>query len=493
MKPGGQVRFIFTVVVRQPPVDPASWQADGIELAAETATPAPPDRNAAPAAERAPATPTASPESAGTAPPEPGDRALPSHFVRVDLSRLDELMRIAGEMVIQRSRLQQHAGLLGPAGAPLREVDVALGRSLRDLRAAIIRVRLVPVHETFSRLPFVVRDLARDSGKKVRVELEGQDTEVDKYIVERMKEPLLHLVRNAISHGIESPAARRAAGKPEEATVLLRASASGDSVRIDVRDDGRGIDARQIAAGARAAGLEVPSPLTSADVLRLICTPGFSTREQADRVAGRGVGMAVVDTAVRDLAGTLALTTEPGQFTQFTLRLPLTLSIVEAMIVSAGAQTCAVPRAALEEIVSVPAADLRTIHQAEVCPYRGTLLPLVRLRTFFGTEPGGQPELPILVVATETGVTGLVVDRVHGQREVVVRPIRDPLVRVPGVTGATELGDGRPVLILDAPALTARAGALRRQFTTGAAAEPAIAGRPASASPVSSPLPAPAP
>ena len=433
VKAGGAITFEFVVALREPPADQAKWDADGLVFR--------------PAASAAP-----SPAPA----PETGLFITPSHIVRVDLSRLDELMRITGELVIHRSRLDERINQDARNASGLREVNAALGRSLRDLRTAITRVRLVPIAEIFTRMPFVVRDLARESGKEVQLVLEGQHTEIDKYLVERLKEPLLHLVRNALSHGIETSAERVAAGKPAQAKILLRAEAAGETALIRVRDDGRGIEAAAVARRAADLGLAVPVQLDSEELLNVLCQPGFSTRTEADRGAGRGVGMTVVRNTLRELGGAFTLETMPGRGTEFTLRLPLTLSIVEMLIAAVGAQNCAVPQGSVAEIVQISDADVRTIKETEVVPYRGGLLPLVRLRNVFGGGAVARPQLPVLVIHSERGRAGLVVDRVHAQREVVVRPLRDPLLQVPGITGATELGDGRPVLILDAVALTQR-------------------------------------
>jgi two-component system chemotaxis sensor kinase CheA len=449
--PGGVMTFEFALALRAVVTDLAAWAADGIALTARE-EPGSVDDPVLPEREGRtgdhPSVDETAPASMFIA---------PSHIVRVDLGRLDELMRIAGEMVIHRSRLEERIARLTGDRTALQEVNLAFVRSLRELRTAITRVRLVPMAEIFTRLPFVTRDLSRETGKKLRLVLEGQETEVDKYLVERLKEPLLHLVRNAVSHGVESPVERQASAKPEEATLLLRAAATGDSVVIQIRDDGRGIDLTRVAQRAKALGLVVPEPLDGTALLNLLCAPGFSTREQADRAAGRGVGMAVVANTVRELGGSLSLDTSPGQWTQFTLRLPLTLSIAGTFIVSAGAQTCAVPQGFVEEIFRIATADVRRINQAEVVSYRSGVLPLVQLRSIFGAAPTESAHVTVLVVSSERGTAGLVVDRVHGQREVVVRPMRDPLIHVRGISGATELGDGKPVLILDAVTLTSGA------------------------------------
>jgi two-component system chemotaxis sensor kinase CheA len=420
------MRFTFRVALASAPSDTAAWSADGVEWQLIRAA----------------------------VPVEGGEHAAlsiaPSHIVRVDLGRLDELMRIAGDLVILHSRLQQRID----GNDALKETGVALGRSLRDLRHALKRVRMVPLSEIFSRLPFVVRDLAGESGRQVDLAIEGQETEIDKYLVERLKEPLLHLVRNAISHGVEPPAERIAAGKPERATIRLRATPAGETVRIEISDDGRGVDSDVVTARARESGLVVPDRVDETALLALLCAPGFSTSAQVDRVAGRGVGMTVVADTVRELGGTLTLTSERGKGTTFTLRLPLTLSVTSTIIVQAGAQTCAVPQTFVEGIVQIPATALRFVNGVEVASYRDGLLPLVRLHEIFKLAPPSAVLFPVLVIATERGAAGLLVERVVGQREVVVRPLQDPLVRVPGVSGATELGDGKPVLLLDPAALT---------------------------------------
>jgi two-component system chemotaxis sensor kinase CheA len=440
VRANGSIVFEFLVALRDKPGDLATWEAEGLHFrpapgAAKTEQPVP----------RPPRNETDHPEALSL---------TPSHIVRVDLARLEDLMRITGEMVIHRFRLEDRLDQSGMNQGSLKEISLALSRSLREMRQAITRVRLVPIAEIFTRMPFVVRDLTRESGKKVRVLLEGHHTEVDKYLVERLKEPLLHLVRNAFSHGVETPKERTAAGKPKEATILLQATSEGESVLIQVRDDGRGIDVRAIAAQARKLGLSVPARLELPDVLKILCTPGFSTRDEADLASGRGVGMAVVANTVRELGGTLALESWPGKGTVFTLRMPLTLSIAAALIVAVGEQSCAVPQGYVDEIAQVQANEVRRINETQVVPYRGGLLPLIPLREMFGIEPEQTQSLTFVVLRSERGATGLVVDRVRSQREIVIRPLSDPLLRVPGISGATELGDGRPILILDPVAIT---------------------------------------
>lgn len=438
------IEFEFVVSSGEPAPDLAAWADGGVTIEPMTGAPAP--GATAPRRDEVVA--------AGVADPVEPASLMPSHIVRVDLARLDELMRITGDIVIQRSRLEERLQAAGLSGhEALKEVNLALARSLRDLRRAVSRVRLVPIAEIFTRMPLVVRELERQSDRKARVRLEGDQTEIDKYLVERLREPLLHLVRNAFAHGIEAPAERVAAGKPAEGLIALSATSAGGGVVIQVRDDGRGLDLAAIRRKAEVLSLAMPERLDSAGLLALLSRPGFSTRETADVGAGRGVGMDVVATTIRELGGTVAVETEAGRGSVFTLRLPLTLSIADAIIVSAHAQPCAIPQSAVDEIVQVPAAEVREINGAELVPLRGGLLPFVRLRRFFGLPAATPARLTLVVLSSERGSFGLAVDRVHAQREIVVRPVADPLVRVPGVAGATELGDGRPVLILDPLAL----------------------------------------
>jgi len=440
---GRALSFEFLVSAQNAPTDISAWEAKGVAVE-------PADRD--PIEHTSAITP-------GTEESEHTPFLAPSHMVRVDLNRLDDLMRIAGEMVIHRSRLDAQLERLGAsAGRPdlraVQEVSGGLGRSLRELREAITRVRMVRVAEIFARMPFVVRDLSRQTGKKVRLQLEGQDTAIDKYLIEKLKDPLLHLVRNAFSHGVESPEERAMASKPEEATLGLKAAASGDSVVLQVRDDGRGINPMAIAQRARKLGLEVPEVLDNQSILDLLCSPGFSTREDADLVAGRGVGMTVVCGAIRELGGTLALESEEGRGTQFTLRLPLTLAIAETLIVSAAGQTCAVPQTFVTEVLHIQEAQLQVVNGIEAIAYRTGVLPIIRLAKLFQLPSAARSKLCVLVITSDRGSVGLLTEEILGRREVVVRALRDPLIQVPGITGATELGDGKPVLILDGSALT---------------------------------------
>jgi two-component system chemotaxis sensor kinase CheA len=394
-----------------------------------------------------------------------------AQVVRVDLGRLDDLMRMIGDLVISRARLEDSLAPVERRLPPMewraiQENSLAIERQLRDLREGVMRVRMVPVGEVFRRMALVVRDLARETGKAVHLRLRGEDTEIDKFVIERMMDPVLHLVRNAVAHGIETREERRAAGKDEEATITLAAASVGDAVTLEVADDGRGIDAEGVATRARALGLSLPEgPLEGKALLEVICTPGFSTRDAADRAAGRGVGMNVVQAAVRELGGALTLDMVPGEGTRFLIELPLTLAITDAIIATIGAQKFAIPQSSVREVIEVDPSLVRPVENHEIVPYRGGILPLVRLATVFRLATAARQRLHVFVIGQGLSAVGLVVDRIDGQREIVVRPITDPLVKVPGVTGATDLGNGRVVLILD-PARIASAAPPRQTVRT---------------------------
>jgi two-component system chemotaxis sensor kinase CheA len=373
--------------------------------------------------------------------------------VRVDLVRLDQLMLLVGELVVTRARLEQGLNEIRRTVSPrewrqLQEVNVALGKQLRDLRNDVMRVRMVPIAEVFERMRFVVRDVAKESGKRVVLQLSGQETEIDKFLVERLMDPLLHLVRNSISHGIESESERLIAGKPATGKVMLSARTAGELVVIEIADDGKGIDVESIEASS-GVRLINEGVINFQDLLEIISTPGFSTRKEADRASGRGVGMDVVARAIADLDGYLSVQTERGIGTTFRLELPLTLAITDALIATIGGQTFAIHRSSVQEVIEIDSASIKVFENNEILLHRDEVLPLVRLSRVFNLSSKTEGPFQALIVGSGSRTTGLVVDKVVGLREVVVRSLHDPLTDVPGITGATELGDGRPVLILD--------------------------------------------
>ncbi|OQW94779.1 MAG: hypothetical protein BWK79_04820 [Beggiatoa sp. IS2] len=377
-----------------------------------------------------------------------------SNAVRIDMTRLDELVRIVGELITTRARQESHLknlrSLLPPAQwHALQETNLSFERQLRDLRESVMRMRLVPIGAAFERMQFIVRDLVSTTHKQIQLQLSGQETEIDKFVVDKMIEPLLHLVRNAVSHGIEMPAERLAHQKPAQGTITLRAYASGDSVVIEVEDDGHGIDTERIATRARDLNvISAETVVDSAVFLDILCTAGFSTQELADLTSGRGVGMDVVKNTVSELGGVLSITTQVGIGTCFTIQLPLTLAITDALIVSTGGQTFAIPQRSVCEIIKLEPSMITVLENNEILAHRGVVVPLVYLDRLFGLTLTPQCVLYALM-SGETNRIGIVVERVLGEREIVVRALNDPLVKIAGIAGATELGDGCAILILD--------------------------------------------
>jgi two-component system chemotaxis sensor kinase CheA len=436
VKGAGEIAFEFIVATDADQSTRASFEADGLTFKPAVVESAPRAKETQPVATIAPAS-----------------------VVRVDLDRLDELMRIIGELVISRTRLEDQVKDLKRVAPPatwrsLQETSLSMARQLRDLRESVMRVRMVQVGESFERMTFVVRDLARESGKKIIVQLSGGETEIDKFLVERMMDPLMHLVRNAVSHGLETVAEREALGKRSEGLLSLSATTAGEMIVIKIADDGRGIDRHRVLDRAIARGLaHEKAEMDDAALLDLLCTPGFSTREEADRESGRGVGMDVVKKATEELGGRLSLATRVCDGTTFTIELPLTLAIAEALIVTVNGQRFAVPQSGVREVLAVESASTKTLENNEIISYRGKVLPLLRLARVFDMNYQRGDNFHVLVIGDETNAVGLAVDRILGQQEIVVRAIKDPLAQSQGIAGATELGDQRVVLILDITAL----------------------------------------
>ena len=436
VKGAGEIAFEFIIVMDADETAFADLEADGLTFKPAPVELAPQPRDI-----------------------QPVPTIAPASVVRVDLDRLDELMRIIGELVISRTRLEDQLTELKrttPAAAwrLLQETSQSMGRQLRDLRESVMRVRMVQIGEIFERMTFVVRDLARESGKKIIVQLSGGETEIDKFLVERMMDPLMHLVRNAVSHGLETIAEREAQGKRSEGLLSLSAMTVGERIVIKIADDGRGINRNLVVERATASGIgNGHSEIDDDALLDLICTPGFSTRNEADRESGRGVGMDVVKKATEELGGRISLATKVGEGTTFTIELPLTLAIAEALIVSVNGQRFAVPQSAVREVLEVESASTRVLENNEIISYRGKVLPLLRLARVFEMNHQRVERFHVLVIGEETNAVGLAVDRILGQREIVVRAIKDPIAQSKGIAGATELGDQRVVLILDITAL----------------------------------------
>jgi two-component system chemotaxis sensor kinase CheA len=374
--------------------------------------------------------------------------------IRMDLARLDALMKQVGELVVAKNRLAVVAAASRDPG--LIELGGQISRLVSGMQAEVIAARMTPVGEVFERFPRLVRDLARDLGKRIRFDMEGEEIELDRSILDEIGEPLLHLIRNAADHGIESPADRTAAGKPAEGRILLSASRDRNTVAIRVSDDGRGVDRAAILAKARREGQgDVAADGMSDEVLlRVIARPGFSTAQAVSGVSGRGVGVDVAMTRVRALGGTLEIRSELGKGTTFTVRVPLTLAIVRALLADVAGERYAVPLAYVAETVEFDPRAVTAVRNREALVVRDRVIPTVYLRDLVASPPAAlPPRRPTVILEVGDRRTALVVDALRGQQDIVVEPFDAPRGMPPFVGGATILADGVPALILDAAAL----------------------------------------
>lgn len=373
--------------------------------------------------------------------------------VRVPAERLDELMDRVGELVIVQSRLSQLASGHGSAVGnelALRSISEEIERLAGELRDTMMVLRMVPVASLFSRFRRLVHDLARETGKTIELSTEGETTEVDKTMIERLADPMVHLIRNACDHGLEPPEDRLAAGKPAAGQVRLSAHQAGGEVLITIRDDGRGIDRVRVRAKAEAQGLIQPGqPISDHDLLQMIFHPGFSTAAQVTNLSGRGVGMDVVKRTIESLRGTIDITSAPGEGSTVVLRIPLTLAIIDGLLVRVGEGRYVIPLGAVEECLELSLEeDLRSRGRSFIT-LRDRLVPFLRLREIFDTGTRPDPHQKIVVIATGTERVGLVVDQIIGSHQTVIKSM-SPLHRdVATFAGATILGDGGVALILD--------------------------------------------
>ena len=434
-------------------------------IASNPSAPLSPSKGAAPA------------QAAAATPGKDGDKKRSSmhQTIRVDIERLDALLNLVGELVINRTRISDIAntlerlmadkvggnstGIIAPLAKDLADSAALLARTTNEIQESIMKVRMVPIGQVFDRFPRLVRDVAKARGKEVQLLISGAETDLDKTIVDEVGEPLMHLLRNNVDHGIEPPDEREKLGKPRVGTIKLNAYHEGNQIIIEVSDDGAGINFEKVRArGIKQGLISADDRLSDREIVELIFTPGFSTAEVVSDVSGRGVGMDVVKRNITRLKGVFDVDTVPGQGTRFTIKLPLTLAIIQALLVRVAEELYAIPLDSVIESQRVEMEDVRSVHGNEVITLRGQVVPLLRIADFF--ELGGQrdPEkVMIVIVGLQGRQVGLVVDSFEGEQEIVIKPLSDVVGRIPGISGATILGNGSISLIIDVHSLVSEA------------------------------------
>ncbi len=418
-----------------------------------------------PAAASAPAAQAAAPAQAATPKAAPKQEAKQQHqatqveqTIRVDVSRLDSLVNLVGELVLSRNRLSQIAGELENKFEneylveQLLDVTSAIGMNTTELQLAIMKTRMIAIGKVFNKFPRVVRDIARDTGKEIDLIISGEETELDKQVIESIGDPLLHMIRNSCDHGVETPEVRVAKGKPRTGTVLLSAYHEGNHVVIEIKDDGAGMDPDKLKRKAIEKGvitLDEANNMDDKQAFGLIFKAGFSTAEKITNISGRGVGMDVVRNNIEKLNGIITIDSKINEGSTFFLKLPLTLAIIQALLVEVAGETFAIPLASVVETVRITNEEIHSFEGREVLKLRDRVLSLVRLDEAFALDELEQDEIYVVVVALAEKQLGFIVDKLIGQEEIVIKSLGEYLGGNPGIAGATITGDGRVRLILD--------------------------------------------
>lgn len=403
---------------------------------------------------------------------EPHEPTLPAglahaseNTLRVDAGRIDTVMNLVGELIIGKSMLQraiaefERSHAKDPVRTKFSDALAFQSRVLGELQKSVMKIRMVPVEQLFRRFPRIVRDVAKLRNKDIGLEIAGQNTDLDKSILDALSEPLAHIVRNAADHGIETAAERSAAGKPARGTICLNAYHEGDQVVIEVSDDGRGMDAKKILQKAiqqKLVSSDEAARLTESDIFQLVFAPGLTTAEEVTEISGRGVGLDVVKSSLDSLKGTVEIETETGKSTTFRLLVPLTLASIQTLLFRVKERLYAVPLASVVEITRISEDEIHSVENQQVFRLREQVLTLVRLDSLASQAPSGRAKrLFVVVIASGNRKFGLAVDMLAGEEELVIKPLDDNLVASPLVSGASILGDGTVVLILNVPAVLA--------------------------------------
>ncbi len=398
-------------------------------------------------------------------PPKPaegkGEELSDNTTVRVDIKRLDDLMNQVGELVLERNRMIQINQNLQQEGAAKIDFNEEFGKLTKrmnfvtsELQMQVLKMRMLPVEKVFKKFPRIVRSMARDLGKEVDLQIFGEETELDRSVVDEIGDPLIHLIRNAMDHGLEKPEQRVASGKPRTGTLVLSAVHEGNQIIISIKDDGAGIDTDRVGRKALEKGLVTEDQLAAMsqrELFDLIFLPGFSTKDKASDLSGRGVGMDVVRTNIKKLNGLIEIKSEKGQGSEFILRLPLTLAIIQSLLVEVEGEVYSIPLSSVLETLRVDQRAFHVIGGQEVLKLRDMVLPLVRLERVFNVLRQGEQSdfCYVVVVGSADKRMGLVVTRLVGQQEVAIKSLGNYLANVPGIAGSTILGDGRVALIID--------------------------------------------
>lgn len=386
--------------------------------------------------------------------------AKKTNLLKVDFEKMDHLLNLMGELIIQRTRLGQidahFREKLGEKGiaADLSNASEQIGKIATELHEAIMKVRMIPIKQVFMRFPRYVRDFARERGKEISLYFEGEETELDKTIIDEIGEPLIHLIRNAIDHGIEDPQERKASGKPQQGTIRLQAYQESSHIIISVEDDGRGIDEAVLRKKANEEGLLKNNEIENQDLINLIFVSGFSTADHVTEISGRGVGMDVIKKSLARINGSIDVESKINTGTIFTIKLPLTLAIITVLMVGVSGEQYAIPLTSVLESIRVRNEDIHLVNNREITNIRGRILPVGRLSNLFGlsqiNDRNGQY---VVIVQSGNNEMGIVVDSLIGQQEIVIKALDDYIGNSSGISGATILGDGRVVLIVDIPDL----------------------------------------
>ncbi|WP_457568883.1 chemotaxis protein CheA [Desulfurobacterium sp.] len=386
----------------------------------------------------------------------PKEKKKTSDVIRIDVERIENLMNLVGEIVLDRNRImrlisQLEREIKSETIEALNETVISMDRTVSDLQAAVMKLRMQPIKKIFSKFPRIVRDLSKKLGKKVNLIIEGEDTELDKSIIDKLEDPLIHLVRNSLDHGIETPEERVMMGKPETGTIKLFAYHEGDHIIIGISDDGRGIDVEKVKQKAIEKGLITPDQakqMTEKDAYSIILMPGFSTNDQVTELSGRGVGMDVVASVIYSLRGTIEIESEEGKGTTILLKLPLTVAIIRTLIIGVNNQIFSIPLHAIIEIVKYDKEKVKNVGRFKSLVLRDEVLPLFSLNELLGVEESGEKNFIVVVKVGEKYIA-VSVDKLYGEEEIVIKSMGALLEDIPGIAGATIAGDGKVILILD--------------------------------------------